>query len=252
MSRRILAWASLLFLFAVTAAGCSSVEDKRLYQFLNREGFGRRYQGDATTENYASVGDTFLLSSSVYPTEFNRPAQIVDLDGTVDLPEAGAVHVAGQTEREIEALLAKLYEPYYEGDLRLHVTVRGTGKVFFIAGEIGAPGPKPLAGDLTLVDAVFAARPNPLTANLGRVRLVRGDPIDPLVVLIDVTDILETGDTTYNLRLREDDIILIPPTILGSITNFVSVLFSPVINVLAAVNQFLFATNTIQFQREFF
>lgn len=241
-----------LFLLALGAAGCRSVEDKRLYQYLNREGFGRRYQGNATEENYASVGDTFLLSSSIHPTEFNRPAQVVDLDGTIDLPEIGSVHVAGLTEREIEALLAKLYEPYYEGDLRLQVTIRGTGKVYFVAGEIGAPGPKPLAGDLTLVDAVFAARPNPLTANLGRVRLVRGDPIDPLVVLVDVTAILEEGDTTYNLRLREDDIIIIPPTILGTITNLVSVLFAPVINVLVAVNQFLFASQTIQFNREFF
>ncbi|MGH7149138.1 MAG: polysaccharide biosynthesis/export family protein, partial [Planctomycetota bacterium] len=122
-----------LLLLASLAGGCSSLEDKRVYQILNRAGFGRHYQGDATEENYAAVGDSVLVSDPLNAEFLTSPPQAVDIDGTIEMPEIGSVHVAGLTEGEIAALLTGLYRPYFQ-DMRITVRIRTQAKWFFVFG----------------------------------------------------------------------------------------------------------------------
>jgi protein involved in polysaccharide export with SLBB domain len=223
-----------LALVGLLLPSCNSMPDKRILQYLNTDGFGNRYQGNAEEENWLALGDTLVISDA-YNEELIITSP-VEIDGTVLLPELGAVLVAGLTRTEIEALLMEKYSPYYES-LDIKVKVQTKGKKYFIFGEVATQGAQDFPGDLTIFEAVTRAVPQKDSANLGRVRLIRADPRDPFVLTIDIGDVIERGDSTFNVLVRERDIIYVPPTMLAQLGYFLdAILFrvKQVVNGLAS------------------
>lgn len=218
-----------LALLLLASACVSNAPDKRLLQYLNTSGFGNRYTGNAEEQNYVTLGDQVAITDEIHPEL--TTTEVVDVDGTIVLPEIGAVHVAGMTRSELEAFLTQKYTPYYDA-MAIKVKLRTTGKVFFVFGEVTTEGVKPFPGDITVFEAVMAAAPNPRSANLGRVRVIRGDPLDPLIIHVPLTDIIDSGDTTFNVQLQERDIVYVPPTMLAQLGYFLSNLIYPVTQVI--------------------
>lgn len=218
-----------LFALVCFSACNSSAPDKRLLQYLNDDGFGNRYTGNAEEQNYVTIGDTVSITDA-YHTELTQ-SQRVDVDGTVVLPEIGAVHVAGQTRTELEAFLVQKYSPYYE-QLDIDVKLGTSGKFYFVFGEVQQEGRKTFNGDLTIFEAVMEAGPDKRTANLGRVRLLRADPRDPLIITVNIGEILTHGDSTFNVHVQERDIIVVSPTILAKLGYFLSDLIFPITEVM--------------------
>lgn len=209
------------------AVGCSTITnpDKRILQYLNKKGFGRRYSGNAEEQNYVSIGDSIQFVD-LYNTEIKGGA-VVDIDGTVQIPEIGSLWVAGYTRGELEAYLNEKYSVLYE-DVEINVKIANrAGKFYYVLGEVGGPGPRPFQGNTTLFDAVVTAGPKPYTSNLGRVRLIRADPRDPVIISADMTRMWEEGDSTYNITIQENDIIFVPPTLLQEIADFFSGIIVP-------------------------
>lgn len=215
--------------------GCSTAPNKRELQYLNTDGFGNRYTGNAEDQNYVTLGDTISIADSFH-AELGG-AYTVDIDGTVVLPEVGAVYVAGLTRTELEAFLMQKYSPYF-AKLDIKVRLQTRGKIYFIFGEIMQEGSRPFPGDLTIFEAVSAARPNEQTANLGRVKLIRADPRDPLVITCNLIEMVETGDSTFNVLVQERDIIYVPPTMLAQLGYFLSDLLFPVQQVMRSLFSF--------------
>jgi len=226
---------SILGLCLLTA--CNSYPDKRLLQYLNTDGFGKRYTGNAEEENYITIGDRITLTDSYNP-ELEDLSRKVDIDGTVQLPELGAVHVAGLTRTEIETLLREKYSPIFV-NLDPMVSISTTGKKYFIFGEVGSEGEQPFEGDLTVFEAVRGADPLLSSANLGRVRLIRPDPKDPLIIYVDIEDMM-SGDSTFNVKVQELDIIFVPPTIVAQFGYFLENLVFPIKQVVSGLGNALF------------
>ena len=218
---------------AVLTGCASNFSDKRILQYLNQKGFGKRYTGNAQEQNYVSIGDTITFVDTWNP-EIKGTA-IVDIDGTILLPEAGSVWVAGYTRTELESYLTQKLSPYFvETDVK--VTIRTGGKkVFFVLGEVLREGAYPYTGDVTVFEAVLQAVPDPFGSNLARVRLIRADPRDPVVIPVDVAEIWEYGDSTYNVQVQEYDIVYVPPTFLQSVADFVSGIAVPLVSVFREV-----------------
>jgi protein involved in polysaccharide export with SLBB domain len=234
--------AGLLGLLALLCAlgACRSAPDKRLLQYLNEDGFGRRYKGNAEQENYVTLGDGVTWVDAVNAA--NRGTGKVDIDGTIIVPECGAVSVAGFTRSEIEALLTQKLAPYYQRtEIQVQITTKA--KTYYVFGEIAQVGAKPLPGDWTIFDAVMTSGPKDHTANLGRVKLIRADPQDPFVSVLNVADMLRTGDSTFNVLIQENDIVIVPPTLLAQVGYFIGDLVTPFTTVFATVFQSLFAIN---------
>jgi len=220
----------LALLFLLSTFGCNTTPDKRVLQYLNTQGFGNRYPGNAEEENWVAISDTLIVSDSYHPDEISANLT-VDIDGTVLLPEIGSVQVAGLTRTEIQALLMEKYSPYYELlDIKVRIVTRG--KKYFIFGETASQGEQDFTGDLTIFEAVTRAQPKKETSNLGRVRLIRADPTDPFVQIIDIGGMIESGDSTFNVHVQERDIIFVPPTLLAQIGYFLNALVFPVKTVL--------------------
>lgn len=240
--KAFLTWIAVIATCALSA--CSTSPDKRILQYLNTDGFGNRYQGNAEEENWVAIGDTLGVSDA-YHDELNIPAALVDIDGTVLLPELGSVLIAGLTRTEIEALLAERYSPYYDL-LDIKVRISTKGKKYFIFGEVASQGEHDFPGDLTIFQAVTKAVPNKDSANLGRVRLIRADPRDPFIMTVDLGDIVQRGDSTFNTLLRERDIVYVPPTMLAQLGYFLNALLFPVKQVVSGLASALFLGNQLK------
>jgi hypothetical protein len=234
---------AVLLLLASLVAGCASTPDKRVLQYLNTYGFGNRYSGDAEEENYVTIGDSFLWANEFDRTLSGQAA--IDIDGTIVLPQVGSVHVAGMTRSELEAYLTLQLSRYYRDvDIRIQ-SLNTRGKVYYVFGEVGQSGPRAFNGELTVFEAVLQANPQDFVGNLGRVRLVRGDPRDPTIIIVNIRDILE-GDTTFNVLVKERDIIIVPPTLIGRISNFLGAIVTPFGQVLQQLTISLFQINRAQ------
>jgi protein involved in polysaccharide export with SLBB domain len=234
---RFLARAALLVLALSSCA--STIDDKRVLQYLNQSGFGKRYTGNAQEQNYVSIGDTIQYVDT-YNEEI-RGSAVVDIDGTILLPEVGAVWVAGYTRTELESYLTQKLAPYFvETDVKVTIKTGGQ-KVLYILGEVGRRGPIRYEGDMTIFEAVIQASPSEFGANLARVRLIRPDPRDPMVLTVDLSELWISGDSTYNVQLQEYDIIYVPPTFLQSVADLISAIFVPVTSVVRDVIYTIFA-----------
>jgi protein involved in polysaccharide export with SLBB domain len=227
----------LLALLLGFFGACSTAPSKRELQYLNTAGFGNRYTGNAEDQNYVTIRDSITIADA-YHAEISG-SYTVDIDGTIVLPEVGAVYVAGLTRTELEAFLMQKYSPYYE-QLDIKVRLVAQGKVYFIYGEVQSQGQKQFPGDLTIFEAVMQALPDRQTANLGRVRLIRADPRDPLVIYCNLGDLYKTGDSTFNVQVKERDIIYVPPTMLAELGYFLSDLLFPVTEVMRSVGSIFF------------
>lgn len=219
-------------------SACNAAPDKRTLQYLNRYGFGKQYYGNAEEENYATIGDTVVFHDQLHPDELSGN-QKVDIDGTILVPEVGTVHVAGFTRSDIEAILKERYSVFYD-ETDIVVQIRTKGKKYFVFGEVSREGEQKHPGDLTIFEAVMKARPDPRSANLGRVRLMRPDPIDPLIITVNINDMLDNADSTYNVHVQEYDIVYVPATLLAEFAYFLEDLLFPVTQLLRSVGGAIF------------
>lgn len=223
----------------VLVSGCSSTPaDKRVLQYLNQQGFGKRYVGNAQEQNYVTVGDTVLYLDTKHPDEVSG-SERVDIDGTITLPEVGAVYVAGYTREDLETYLTQKLSVYYaETDVQVKLASAPSSKVYYVL-EGGRYAEIPFDGNTTLFEAVMRAGPSAYDANLRRVQLIRADPRDPFILTADVTEIWRVGDSTYNVQLREFDIVYIPPTIIKQFADVIAGIFSPFVSAFGSLFRLL-------------
>jgi protein involved in polysaccharide export with SLBB domain len=228
-----------LLTFVLSACSATISPDKRILQHLNTYGYGKAYAGNFLEESYATIGDTVKYQDKNHPGEI-RGNQKVQPDGTITVQEIGTVHVAGLTRSEIEAFLSERVSLYYTDSADISVIIGARPKQYFIMGEVGSEGSKPLSGELNVFDAILKSRPKKNSSNLGRVRLIRMDPVDPLIIPINFNDMLR-GDSTYNVSIRENDIIYVPPTMLAQFAYFLDDLLFPVKQVIKGLGGAFFS-----------
>lgn len=219
-------------------AACGNYEEKRIRELWHETGFGTKAQGDATVENYVAGGDLvrFSIPQQVYQHEIARELyrltipQRISIDGKIDLPYVGQVSVLGMTEAQLGAFVKGMLRPVFNFPIDLEASIIVDSKNFYAFGETGRKGIIPLTAlgaDLTMFKALAGIGWTGL-ANLSRVYLIRPDAEHPLTVEIDMHHMIMTGYTRENIRIRENDIIYIPPTFLGLIARIIERALSPV------------------------
>lgn len=223
-------------LLLLCLAACGSFEQKRIRELMHEKGFGTVADGDATAENYVAGGDLILFTMS--PATYMRPdferlfelvlrPQQVSIDGTILIPYHGPVPVLGKTEAELQDLVRTLLRPVFNKEIDLQVRISSIGKFFFAFGEVPIRGPKPMLADLTVFEALARVGWTPL-ANLGRIYLIRPDAENPLVMSVNMREMITTGYMAANFRMKEHDIIYIPPTFLGLVARMLERLLAPI------------------------
>ena len=161
-------------------------------------------------------GDVLL----VQPTDLDSPVrlppdQTVFADGTIDLGVYGRPVVAGKMLAQIEPELKALIQAREKGKEAVGVTIRLIGRntqVYYVLGEVNAPGAFPLSGRETVLDGIIAAGGVTRRASEQNVVLSRPTPPDGCRVVFPVcyANIVQLGDTATNYQLQPGDRVYVP------------------------------------------
>jgi polysaccharide export outer membrane protein len=121
------------------------------------------------------VGDTVSIIFSGLPSDDYPPQEKpIKGDGTITLLDIGRVQAAGKTPGELEDAIHDLYVPRFVK--HLNVTVKTAGdRVYFVRGEVKAPGRMLYTGGITVSKAITSAGDFTDFANRGKVYLTRAD-----------------------------------------------------------------------------
>ena len=146
--------------------------------------------------------------------------------------------MAGYTRSDLRAYLTERYGAYYD-ETQARGPDQDPGQEYFVFGEVYSEGEVQFEDDLTIFEAVMASEPLPNSANLGRVKLIRADPVDPFIAVVNINDLFE-GDSTFNFHVQERDIIFITPTMLAQVAYFIKALIFPFTEVIREVSSAFF------------
>ena len=227
------AWLRLCVLSTVlwAASGCSATggsltlcpkEDKLLRSAeqvalcTNRyAGLPRELQKVPLEAYYVQPGDVLLLEVTDLDTDVRLPIdQTVMPDGTIDLAEYGRPVVAGLTIDEIEELVHASIENALPDAEAPQVNVRLTvaeSAVFYVLGEVNAPGAYPLIGRETVLDALMTAGGLSDRASECGIILSRPTPQGSCRIVLPVCypQIVQLGDATTNYQIQPGDRIFV-------------------------------------------
>ena len=119
------------------------------------------------------VGETVNVTFSGTTTELPAHEEIIKEDGTITLSLIGSVRAVGKTAGELQNEIHDLYVPKYF--VRLTVTVKPGDLVYYVRGEVKAPGRQLYVGETTVTKAIGSAGDFTDFANHKNVELIRAN-----------------------------------------------------------------------------
>jgi protein involved in polysaccharide export with SLBB domain len=159
-------------------------------------------------------GDVVLVQPANLDSPVRLPGdQQVLPDGSIQLGRYGRVIVAGKTVERIEAEVNELVHAQTPdaGPISVRLVTRDS-KVFYVLGEVNAPGAFQLKGRETVLDAIVAA--GGLSSNASRRSIILTRPTKPdacrIVLPVCYNEIVQVGDTSTNYQLSAGDRVYVP------------------------------------------
>lgn len=168
-----------------------------------------------TPKNYPlSAGDELLIN--VWGDSELNLQLTVSPDGTIIIPNVGPVAISGLTvdeaEKRIKQELGKIMSNLVDGEASNTFVSVGLGKIrsikVNIVGEAVTPGTYTLPSMASLFNALYAAGG---VNDIGSLRNIRVYRDNKEVANLDVYDYLLNGKYDTNIRLQDNDMIIIEP-----------------------------------------
>lgn len=226
---RLVLFAALLALCAGCNINGPQSTAEELGPDLNTRGFGRKFPASPTNEFTFGPGDTVIVTVADTP-EFSSPHTIRS-DGRITIPLINDVTAAGLTTTQLAKKLTTLIAMYVN-DPKVTVSVGAVvSKAFFVAAQDAGLGGMqirkvPYVGDIVLMDVLTGVPMSPL-ADCTAVKIIRGDPRNPVIYTINAKRMIQYGETGGNIQIRPDDVVLVPPTVLGHLNMWVTGITMP-------------------------
>jgi protein involved in polysaccharide export with SLBB domain len=159
-------------------------------------------------------GDVLL----VHPVNLDSPVRLpgdqpVLPDGTINLGRYGWLMVAGKSVQRIEAEVRAAVQAQTKdaGPITVRLVQRQS-KVYYVLGEVNAPGAFPLQGRETMLDALQAA--GGLNNRASRKNITLSRPTKPdscrIVLPVCYNEIVQLGDTSTNYQIAAGDRVYVP------------------------------------------
>ena len=168
--------------------------------------------------NY-TIGPQDVLTIQVFDDPALGGKYTVETDGTFSFPLIGRVKASGMSLRAFEVeLKGKLADGYFKNPQVTVSVEQYRSQRVFVNGEVRMPGPVPLTGGMTLIEALSRAGSTLPTAS-GEVSVVR--PPQTSAGALDTSGVgaemfrasirdLESGVLKQNIELRDGDQIYVP------------------------------------------
>jgi protein involved in polysaccharide export with SLBB domain len=232
-----------LALTAVVLTGCFSSNPKDIEAFL------KPHQVNVTTDKYVlQPPDEIEIHCTRIP-ELNMQKQRIRPDGKVSFENIGEFMAAGKTPAELASAMQKQISTLYTlvGDQPIEVRIMAfQSKVYYVLGQVNAPGPKLYSGRDTVLTALAAAQPNPM-AWLDRIQVIRPSAdmsVKAKIFEVNFDRMSAHGETTKNVLLQEGDVIYVPPTVLAAIAMKIEEFIRPIARAFTGANIVQNGTNS--------
>lgn len=151
-------------------------------------------------------GDTIVIQ--LYGKESSSHALVVNREGQIQFPRIGPVTLAGLTFSETQALINNIVDEQLIG-VRASVTMGALRSIrIFVLGEVERPGSFIVGSLSTMTNGLFLSGGITDVGSLRNVQLKRRGEV---VTTLDLYDLLLSGDTSADARLRPGDVIFVPP-----------------------------------------
>jgi polysaccharide export outer membrane protein len=166
------------------------------------------------------IGDQ--LSFRIIEDEGDPVVLAITDSGDLQVPYLGRYPAAGKTCKQLSLALKTELEKkyYYQATVVVAVNAmpRSRGKIYLV-GAIRAPGPQEISSDedLTLSKAILRSGGFTDFANEKKVKVTRNvgpGTADKQTFIVDVSQILEKGQTQSDLPLLPGDLIYVPEKII--------------------------------------
>jgi len=158
------------------------------------------------------AGDEILID--VWGASQQSYQLLVDKNGNIHIPGIGQVHVGGQTKMSVSKVLQKklylIYSDLSSENPRTFASVNvGTVKAIKVnvIGEVFSPGTYTLPGTASAFNALYLSGGPNKNGSFRNIKVIRDGKV---AATLDVYDFLINGNSSVNIPLRDDDVIMIP------------------------------------------
>ncbi len=183
------------------------------------------FEGPRQPDYRLRPGDLIEVSFPADPgASYTTP---ITPSGTVTLPMVGEVVAAGSTATELAGVISEQMSPYLI-DPSVSVMLKEIAlQPVFVIGEVGKPGRVTAAEVLTVSMALAEAGGVKSTGRPSSVVVVRTYGVDRAEAFkVDVTKVLSGRDLSEDMRLRPNDVVYVPKSVIGKIDEFVELFFN--------------------------
>lgn len=158
-----------------------------------------------TPANYIlGAGDNVIID--VWGASQTTFEEVISPDGTVTIEGVGPVKLAGKTVKEANAHIKGVLGQFYSSS-QVSLTVAETRSIQVqVMGEVVAPGTYTLSSLSSAFNAMYAAGG---INELGTLRDIRVYRKGKLISTIDVYDYILNGNSSGDIRLQDDDVIVV-------------------------------------------
>ena len=138
----------------------------------------------------------------------------ISVDGFINLPVVGKVRVAGLTIEDASARISEYYSQILNAPLIEASIANRRNLNVALAGEIQYPGSYILDASNaelpTLTEAIEEAGGIRMSADLSNIEILRQDQPSPYTIIVDLLDLIQNGNISSDITLRDGDRIIIP------------------------------------------
>jgi polysaccharide biosynthesis/export protein len=183
-------------------------------------------------------GDQIKLDMFGQNELFTSPYNVL-VDGSLTLPFVGRVFVGGKTIREAEADITAQYKKFFKRPYLTLVLVAPRQLTLAVSGEVVKPGTYPFTGTgqiPTVSQLLKLSGGVTPSANLRNIQIRRSKFDQPSkydTISVDLMKLIQNGDISQDIRLRDGDIVVVQASEKPSLEDFA-----------AAVNSSFAADNT--------
>ena len=167
-----------------------------------------------TPANYRlAAGDEIVID--LWGATYNNYTFTISPEGSITIPNVGPVYLAGNTVENAEKRVREKFSTIYSGlsgdqpNTFLRLTIgRIRSFTINVVGDAVRPGTYTLPSLSTVFSAIYLAGG---PTDLGSVRDIRVYRNNRLAETLDVYDFIVNGDFSKNIRLEDNDLIMIAP-----------------------------------------